>query len=98
LPLEAAVKKSPAKITCKFPNKTDELNSLSRFLENEENCVHLFSRNIDVDIHNYTKIQTVAGELKIYKSVDEGSNYYLDKCLAPKNVGLKVGCFTKLQG
>jgi hypothetical protein len=52
---------------------------LSRSLENEEKCVHLFSRNIDMDIHNYTKIQTVAGELKIYKSVDEGSNYYLDK-------------------
>jgi hypothetical protein len=53
------------------------INSLSRSLENEENCVHLFSRNIDVDIHNYTKIQTVAGELKICKSVDEGSNYYV---------------------
>jgi hypothetical protein len=37
-----------------------------------------------VDIQNYTKIQTVAGELKIYKSVDEGSNYYLDKFLALK--------------
>jgi hypothetical protein len=31
----------------------------------------------------------------LYKSVDEGSNYYLDKFLAPKNLGLKVGCFTK---
>jgi ATP-dependent DNA helicase PIF1 len=69
-------------------NVSDEdvafINSLSRSLENEEKCVHLFSRNIDVDIHNYTKIQTVAGELKIYKSVDEGSNYYLDIYLAPK--------------
>jgi hypothetical protein len=49
-------------------NVSDEdvafINSLSRSLENEENCVF---RNIDVDIHNYTKIQTVAGELKIYK-------------------------------
>ena len=53
-----------------------------------------FSRNIDVDIHNYTKTQTVAGELKIHKSVDEGSNYYLDKFLARKKLGLKVGCFT----
>ena len=66
---------------------------LSRSLENEEKCVHLFSRNIDMDIHNYTKIQTVAGELK--KSVDEGSNYYLDKYLAPKNLGLKVGYYTE---
>ena len=69
-------------------NVSDEdvafINSLSRSLENEENCVYLFSRNIDVDLHNYTKIQTIAGELKIhvYKSVDEGSNYYLDKFLA----------------
>ena len=80
-------------------NVSDEdvafINSLSRSLENEKNCVHLFSRNIDVDIHNYTKTQTVAGELKIHKSVDEGSNYYLDKCLAPKKLGLKVGCFTE---
>ena len=30
------------------------------------------------------KIQTVAGELKTHKSVDEGSNYYLDKFLALK--------------
>jgi hypothetical protein len=80
-------------------NVSDEdvafINSLSRSLENDENCVHPFWRNIDVDIHNYTKIQTVADELKIYKSVDEGSNYYLDKFLAPTNLGLKVGCFTK---
>jgi hypothetical protein len=27
--------------------------------------------------------------------VDEGSNYYLDTFLAPKNLGLKVGCFTE---
>ena len=60
-------------------NVSDEdvafINSLSRSLENEENCVYLFSRNIDVDLHNYTKIQTIAGELKIhvYKSVDEGN-------------------------
>jgi hypothetical protein len=33
-------------------------------------------------IHNYTKTQNIAGELKIHKSVDEGSNYYLDKFLA----------------
>jgi hypothetical protein len=25
----------------------------------------------------------------------EGSNYYLDKFLAPKKLGLKVGCFTE---
>jgi hypothetical protein len=43
----------------------------------------------------YIITQNVAGELKIHKSVDEGSNYYLDKFLAPKNLGLKVGCFTK---
>jgi hypothetical protein len=54
-------------------NVSDEdmafINSLSRSLENEENCVHLFSINIDVDIHNYTKTQTVAGELKIHNLI-----------------------------
>jgi hypothetical protein len=44
---------------------------------------------------NFQIKQTVAGELKIHKSVDEGSNYYLDKFLAPKKLGLKVGCFTE---
>ncbi|CAC5360531.1 PIF1 [Mytilus coruscus] len=68
------------------------INSLSSPLENEEDCVHLFSRNFHVDLFNYSKIQNAVGELKVYKSADEGSTYYLDKFLAPKHFGLKVGC------
>ena len=57
--------------------------------------VFIFFPEILTWIYNYTKTQTVAGELKIHKSVDEGSNYYLDKFLARKKLGLKVGCFTE---
>ncbi|CAC5392775.1 PIF1 [Mytilus coruscus] len=32
------------------------------------------------------------GELKTYKANDVGSDFYLRKFLAPKNLGLKVGC------
>lgn len=41
------------------------LNSLDRPLENEDDCVHLFARNFDVDMFNYTKLQQIPGELKI---------------------------------
>ncbi|XP_061167824.1 uncharacterized protein LOC133176769 [Saccostrea echinata] len=68
------------------------LKSLDRPLPSEEECIHLFARNYDVDIFNYNKLQNLPGELKLYKSRDEGSNHYLSKFLAPKNLGLKVGC------
>ena len=68
------------------------LKSLDRPLPNEEECIHLFARNYDVDIFNYNKLQNLPGELKIYKARDEGSCHYLNKFLAPKNLGLKVGC------
>ncbi|CAC5387708.1 PIF1 [Mytilus coruscus] len=68
------------------------LNSLDRPLPNEDTAVHLYARNYDVDIFNYNKIQQLQGELKTYKANDVGSDFYLRKFLAPKNLGLKVGC------
>ncbi|CAG2226885.1 PIF1 [Mytilus edulis] len=70
------------------------LKSLDRPLQNERlnKCVHLFARNYDVDVFNYNKIQSLQGDLKVYVSQDEGSQHYLSKFLAPKNLGLKLGC------
>jgi ATP-dependent DNA helicase PIF1 len=68
------------------------LNSLSRTVENEDKFIHLFARKFDVDMYNYTKIQNLPGDTVIFKSKDEGSTYYLDKLLVPKNIGLKIAC------
>lgn len=68
------------------------LKSLDRPLPNEEECVNLFARNLDVDVFNYNKLQKLTGELKVYKASDEGSEHYLSKFLAPKHLGVKVGC------
>ncbi|VDI58846.1 Hypothetical predicted protein [Mytilus galloprovincialis] len=72
------------------------LNSLDRPLPNEDTAVHLYARNYDVDIFNYNKLQQLQGDLKTYKSTDVGSDFYLRKFLAPKNLGLKVGCHVML--
>ena len=65
---------------------------MDRPLENEDECVQLFAKNLDVDLFNYAQIQKIEGELKVYRAFDEGSQEYLDKFLAPKNLGLKVNC------
>ena len=68
------------------------LLSLSRPIQNQVSSVNLFSRNLYVDLFNYNKLETLPGELKVYQSVDEGSSHYLAKFMAPKNLGIKVGC------
>ncbi|VDI39104.1 ATP-dependent DNA helicase PIF1 [Mytilus galloprovincialis] len=68
------------------------LQSLNRPLQDEAGSVQLFARNIDVDMFNYNKLNQIQGELQTYHSVDEGSAHYINKFLAPKNLGLKVGC------
>lgn len=68
------------------------LTSLNRPIQNENSSIQLFARNIDVDIFNYNKVKELPGELRVYKATDEGSEHYLNRLLAPKNLGLKVGC------
>lgn len=60
-------------------------------MENEDDCVHLFAKKIDVDMIIYTKLQQIPGELKIYKSKDKGSEYYWNRFPVSKNLGLKIG-------
>lgn len=55
------------------------MNSLNRPLENAETSIQLFAKNLDVDLLNYNKLKTLNGELKVYKSTDEGSHYYYPK-------------------
>lgn len=64
------------------------LKSLDRPLLSEVKCIHLFARNYDVDLFSYNYLQNLPGELKIFKAKDEGSEHYLNKFLAPKNLRL----------
>ena len=68
------------------------LKSMDRPIPNEESSVHLFARNLEVDVYNYHKLQSLEGEMKVYHSQDEGSQHYLNKFVAPKNLGLKINC------
>ncbi|CAC5370346.1 PIF1 [Mytilus coruscus] len=50
------------------------LNSLHRPLndKNLEKAVHLFARNVDVDLFNYERIQKIPSQLYVYQADDEG--------------------------
>ena len=68
------------------------LKSMDRPILNEESSVHLFARNLEVDVYNYHKLQSLEGEMKVYHSQDEGSQHYLNKFVAQNNLGLKINC------
>lgn len=57
-----------------------------------ENSVYLFARNLDVDLFNYEKVQGIKGQLYVFTSEDMGDTHFLNKFLAPKNLGLKQNC------
>ena len=81
---------------------TDEsvvfLNSLSRPLSPEKNSsdIHLFAGYLDSDMHNFEKLQSLPGDMVCFPSEDADSSHYLNKMLAPKNLGLKVSCSVML--
>jgi hypothetical protein len=56
-----------------------------------------FQTNLEVDVYNYHKLQSLEGEMKVYHSQDEGSQHYLNKFVAQKNLGLKINCPVILQ-
>jgi hypothetical protein len=60
------------------------LKSMDRPIPNEESSVHLFARNLEVDVYNYHKLQSLEGKMKVYHSQDEGSQHYLNKFVAQK--------------
>jgi hypothetical protein len=65
---------------------------MDRPIPNEQSSVDLFARNLEVDVYNYHKLQSLEGEMKVYHSQDEGSQHYLNKFVALKNLGLKINC------
>jgi hypothetical protein len=38
------------------------------------------------------QFKSLEGEMKVYHSQDEGSQHYLNKFVAQKNLGLKINC------
>ena len=66
------------------------INLLARPLPDD--AVQLCARNIDAIVFNYRKLNNSPGEMTPYDAVDESSEHYLNKFLAPKHIGLKVGC------
>ena len=70
------------------------INSLSRPLSEdmEHNSVYLFARNIDVDLLNHDKEPGLPGHMFVFRSEDEGDFHYINKFLALRNLGLKIGC------
>jgi ATP-dependent DNA helicase PIF1 len=65
------------------------LGNLSRPLQSDT-CIKLFARNLDVDIYNYEQLHLLDEPLRTFTAKDEGDPFYLNKMLAPKNLGVKV--------
>ena len=70
------------------------LESLSRPLSQEKSAtaIHLFAKNLEADMYNFVKLGELPGKMVSFASEDEGSHHYLNKMLAPKNLGLKPSC------
>ena len=51
-----------------------------------------------LQVYNYLQIQTLPGEEKQYKSIDEGDQDELSNCGADKSITLKVNEKILLQG
>ncbi|XP_069103900.1 uncharacterized protein [Argopecten irradians] len=75
------------------PSKETEqlLRRLSRPLHNAVDVVKLFGTNFDADYINHEMLNSIDGNDKVYKSVDEGEVKLLMHSAAPKNLLLKVG-------
>lgn len=59
---------------------------------NEDDCVHLFGTNFEVDVFNHDKLSCLPGQMHVIKSIDSGDKYYLSRLTAPPTLGLKEGC------
>lgn len=71
-----------------------------------ESVVMVYSKNIDVDHYNNSKLKLINSKLEVFESSDSGSDYYLGQlnrnCIAPKVLELKIGaqvmCLRNIQG
>jgi ATP-dependent DNA helicase PIF1 len=69
------------------------IQSLARpiICESDKKIVKLFARNMDADLCNYNNLLTINEVMHTYDAEDSGDVYYLNKFLAPKHFGVKVG-------
>ena len=70
------------------------LESLSTPLSQEKSAtaIHIFVKNLEADMYNFVKLGELPGKMPSFASEDESSHHYLNKMLAPKNLGLKPSC------
>ncbi|XP_074649009.1 uncharacterized protein LOC141904325 [Tubulanus polymorphus] len=69
------------------------LESLNKPLPSNLNPIYLFPNNFDVEIRNRIQLDSLPGEIKIYKSSNEfGSLSAINSLSAVQNLYLKVGC------
>ena len=70
------------------------LESLSTPLSQEKSAtaIHIFAKNLEADMYNFVKLGELPGKMPSFASEDESSHQYLNKMLAPKNLGLKPSC------
>ena len=66
------------------------MESLDSPLHNEEICVHLFARNLDVGLFNYNQLQNLPGELSVFIS-QSGISPLLEQMFSTNKIGLKLG-------
>ncbi|KAJ8321535.1 hypothetical protein KUTeg_000911 [Tegillarca granosa] len=58
----------------------------------QHNTVAMVAKHFTNGVVFKMKLDKLPGEMTVYSSTDEGSPYYLNQIIAPKNIGLKVGC------
>ena len=77
--------------TCRF------LKSLCRKLPQSMHTTHLFSRNIDADLLNNSKLEELSTPGKLYiAKTNSGPKTKLKKILAPYKLSFKIDCIVML--
>ena len=79
-------KGTPSKRSIEF------IKSLERNINVSEKTVHLFATNFQTKLFNHDRLTAMAGEVKLYRSTDEGDSYYLNRFQAAPVLGLKLHC------
>ncbi|WAR29155.1 PIF1-like protein [Mya arenaria] len=68
------------------------INTVTKDIDHSEETVFLFATNYKAKLHNHDQVMKMEGDLKTYKSRDEGDAYYLNRFQAPPILGLKISC------
>ncbi|XP_052762246.1 uncharacterized protein LOC128204884 [Mya arenaria] len=68
------------------------INTVTKDIDHNEETVFLFATNYKAKLHNHDQVMKMEGDLKTYKSRNEGDAYYLNRFQAPPILGLKISC------